>query len=258
MPTTPLSLLTAQEALVIDSFKQRSVRCMDRLCSSLRLSRMTVFRALSKHGYFSSFNHNSRYYALCHTPRFDDNGLWFYRTIGFSRHHTLAETLVALVNASSTGQTPDELTRLLLTPVGNLLALLVRRGRLARRRLARQALYLAVQPQLQQQQWMLRQQVCTTDEGPSSFPAPLPPASTLPALVELIRCPTASIEQLTHTLGRSGLTIRPEQLRALFDFYQLEKKRHTTGRRTPCGIVRQGPRPLATTRGTAPERRLHL
>jgi hypothetical protein len=224
MPATTLSLLTAQEALVIDSFKHRSVRCMDRLRSSLRLSRMTIFRALSKHGYFSSFNHNGRFYALCHTPRFDDNGLWFYRTIGFSRYRTLPETLIALVNASPAGLTPTELAGLLLTPVGNLLALLVRQGQLARRRLARQALYLAVEPQLQQQQWLLRQQVCTPDKDPSSFPAPLPPASTLPALVELIRCPTASIEQLTQTLGRSGLTIRPEQLRALFDFYQLEKK----------------------------------
>jgi hypothetical protein len=190
----------------------------------LDLSRMTVFRALTKQGYFRSFNHNAHYCTLGHTPRFDHNGLWFYRSIGFSRHRTLPQTVVALVQDRAAGVTPEELTNLLRTPVSNILASLARQQQLARRRLGRQVVYLASDPQRQEQQWRRRQQDSDPPATPSVLPATLSPTTVLPVLAELIRSPKDSKDQLARTLGRQGVPIDPSDVQAILAFYQLEKK----------------------------------
>jgi hypothetical protein len=223
MPATTVSLLTAQESLVIAALEQRAVRSMAWLRATLRLSRMTVFRALSKHGYFSSFNHNGRFYTLAERPRFDGNGLWFYRTIGFSRQRTLPATLLALVEASSTGQTPAELAGLLHTPVGNLLAELARQGRLGRQRLGHHVVYLASAPRRREQQLRQRQQA-SPDAVAEPPPAQPPLAVVLPVLAEVIRSPGATPKQWLRSLRNSGLSLQPEQLQAIIGVCQLEKK----------------------------------
>jgi hypothetical protein len=216
--------LTPQQAAVLDHFKHRPVATLEQLRSALDISHMTVFRALKQHGYFTSFNHNARYYTLRQTPRFDANGLWFYRSIGFSRHRTLPDTLLAVVNASPAGYTPSDLALLLRTPVNNLLATLARRQRLARRGSGRSVVYLALHPQRQQEQWLQR---CNGgDPSPTRpvLPANLSPATILPLLAELMRSPEDSIDQLARTLRRQSLPVDPPDVQAVFAFYQLEKK----------------------------------
>src|SRR5260370_14856893 len=124
--------LPPHQAAVLHHCKHRTVAAMGQLRSALDTSHMTVFRALKQHGYFASFNHNARYYTLRETPRFDANGLWFYRSIGFSQHRTLPDTLVALVYDSLAGCTAPELGLLLRTPMANLPAPPVRHPPLPR------------------------------------------------------------------------------------------------------------------------------
>src|SRR5258708_39804000 len=110
---------STREARIVVFCRRRPVVTVAQLCSVLRLAPITIRRALKTLGYFSSFNHNARYYTLADKPRFAANGLWFYRTIGFSRHRTLTKTLIVLVHDAATGATPEELTNLLPTPVRN-------------------------------------------------------------------------------------------------------------------------------------------
>lgn len=159
--------LTPQEALIIASFQKRPVQNMARLQGQFHVSRMTVFRALSKQGYHRSFNHNGRFYALTGTPRFEANDLWFHRSIGFSRQGGFLDTLVALVGQLPAGATTAELSLLLRSRVANLLSLLVRQDRLARRRFGRHVVFLHHDSPQQQLQLQLRQ------------PPPQPPLSAV-------------------------------------------------------------------------------
>jgi hypothetical protein len=249
--------LTPAEACVLDFCKRRSVFTLEQICSRLHLAPITIRRALKTHGYFSSFNHNSRYYTLAERPRFDANGLWFYRSIGFSCHHTLTRTLVVLVQDADAGATPEELAKLLLTPVSNLLASLAQQQQLARRRLGHRVVYLSCDSHQQEQQWRLRVQPGPTP-APTILPGNLALAETLVVLVELIRSPAAGVERVVRTLHSKGLAVSGQQVQALVDHHQLEKKRHAAGRTTPSRIAWRRSGPLATTRDTAPERRLHL
>jgi hypothetical protein len=216
--------LTTPEARVLDFCQRRPVVTLAQLRAGLRLAPITIRRALKTHGYFASFNHNARYYTLADKPRFAANGLWFYRSIGFSRHRTLTKTLVVLVHDAPAGATPEELTHLLRTPIGNLLASLARQQQLARRRLGRRVVYLACDPQRQEQQWTHRQKNSAPSATRSALPADLAAATVLSLLVELIRSPRDSVDHLARVLGRQGVPVDPPCVQAILAFYQLEKK----------------------------------
>lgn len=74
-------------------------------------SRMTAYRYLKKLDYLSSYTHARQFYTLKNIPAFDKDGLWYFGDIGFSKHGTLMETLVHLVNHSKNGKTGSDLEK---------------------------------------------------------------------------------------------------------------------------------------------------
>jgi hypothetical protein len=106
-------------------------------------SRRSVFRDLSQAGYLTSYTHVGRFYTLADIPVFDDQGLWFYQDIGFSRAGTLKQTVNQQVDQTPEGRTHDELQSLLRVRVHNTLLDLVREERIGRERLGRVYLYVS-------------------------------------------------------------------------------------------------------------------
>ena len=212
---------TRAERDILESLRKRPVRKAADLASPFNLSRMTVFRVLSKHKAYRSFNHNSAFCTLACTPRFDDDGLWFYRSIGFSRNGNLTDTLLALVNDSPAGHTSTELEGKLRTRVCNQLSALVRQGRLATARAGRSVVFLAAASQRQQQQLAQRSRLEPLDDAATAEPAP---RTVLPVLLEVIRHPGVSLPTLASHLERRGSPTSLELIESIFDRYGLEKK----------------------------------
>jgi hypothetical protein len=181
---------------------------------------MTVFRALRKHNAYHSFNRNSAFCVLPDASRFDDDGLWFYRSIGFSRHGNLADTVVALVNVAPAGYTAAQLAATLRTRVCHQLSSLVRRGLLSRQRIGRSVVFLATTRQRQQTAERLRLAALSDAASTTEHD----PQIVLPVLVELLRHPDASPQTLAHHLQRRGSPLSLELLDAVFDRYDLKKK----------------------------------
>jgi hypothetical protein len=200
---------------------------MATLRQGLDVSAVTVASALRKYGYLTSFNHNSSFYVLADTPRFDSDGLWWHRHIGFSRHGTLQATLLALIEHAPAGCTVAELQRRLAVSPGNLLSQLCSRGLIGRMPLGRRAVYLALDPSRQAQQRACRDQL-TAATIPADLPRPapdLPPATLIDLLVQVLRTPTASPASLSRALQAQGIDITAAHVRHVFDFYDLKKKR---------------------------------
>jgi hypothetical protein len=60
----------------------------------------------------TSYNKSGQYYALPDVPRFDENGLWWFKGAYFSKYGTLKNTVVHLVGASSAGLTGEQIGEL--------------------------------------------------------------------------------------------------------------------------------------------------
>jgi len=117
----------------------------------------TVFRKLKELAYRTSYSHRGRYYTLDEIARFDELGLWSFRSVWFSEYGTLISTAEALVEASEAGYYANELENILHVGVKVPLIKLIRDGRLLREKVSGRYLYLSSDASSRKQQMTARQ-----------------------------------------------------------------------------------------------------
>jgi hypothetical protein len=145
---------------VVRVLQRKKVADMNTLRDALGgRSRRSIFRDLAKVGYLSSYTDVGRYYTLQDIPKFDEQGLWFHRDIGFSREGTLKQTVAVQVEQASDGRTHDEFQYLLRVRVHNTLLDLLHQGRIGRERLKRVYLYVSADPDRAAQQVTTRREM---------------------------------------------------------------------------------------------------
>jgi len=99
---------------VVKFLEDIKVFTLDHLVSYLSCSLPTARLKLKQWRTYTSYNQNGRYYTMPVVPRFDENGLWHYEKISFSKYGNLRNTFVHLINASSSGLTGNELGNLVM------------------------------------------------------------------------------------------------------------------------------------------------
>ena len=72
---------------------------------------MTVFRKLRALGYRTSYSHRGKYYTLANIPQFDEQGLWCYRAVCFSRDGNLLATTQRFVEEAKRGVDGERIAR---------------------------------------------------------------------------------------------------------------------------------------------------
>ena len=102
---------------------------------------ISIYRALKRLSYRTSYSHGGRYYALSRRVHFDDKGLWSARSVWFSEYGTLSATLEKLIALSERGHFAEELESRLHMGVRESLLRLVNQGRVFRERISRSYLY---------------------------------------------------------------------------------------------------------------------
>ena len=105
-------------------------------------SRMTAFRRLKALPYRSSYSHRGMFYTLADIPAYDPYGVWVFKGVCFSCHGTLLRAVEALVDRAATGCTAAELEAWLHVRVQNSVKELVDRGRLIRRPMGPEYVYV--------------------------------------------------------------------------------------------------------------------
>ncbi|MFU8841950.1 MAG: hypothetical protein ACNA8R_14750 [Nitriliruptoraceae bacterium] len=124
--------------------RDRKIATLDELKQALGTGAdATVFRKLAELAYRTSYSHRGRYYTLDEVARFDELGLWSFRSVWFSTFGTLVATVEALVAASEAGYHASELEAVVHVEVKAALLKLVRAERLARHRVAGRYVYLS-------------------------------------------------------------------------------------------------------------------
>ncbi len=118
---------------------------------------VTVFRKLKELAYRTSYSHRGSFYTLDEIARFDEQGLWSFDSVWFSRHGTLVATAEDSVTQSHAGYFASELEDILHVPVKEPLLQLVAQGRISRQTVSGLYLYCAANSRMQQQQLRARQ-----------------------------------------------------------------------------------------------------
>lgn len=207
----------------LQAFAQKKVLTRPELLRACGCSTMTAWRILHREGYLTSYNHNAKYYTLARIPRFDEQGLWAYQGIRFSKWGTLSKTVVGLVEQSPAGMTASELEKALHVP--NLKPLLTRlagQAQMQRAEIGGSLVYLAVEFARGQQQFQGREREVVAKRAAESLPA-LAEINAL--LVAMIRHPQDTPRQWARRLSRQGIRLKTGQIQAVIDHYRLDVKK---------------------------------
>jgi len=198
----------------IMSLKQLRAELQDRPRSSL-------FRDLKKLDLISSYTHTGQYHALMRLAKFDEDGLWFFRDVGFSRYGTLKRSLVHVITHSPAGMTHREMKKLFRVDVQKPLTELVSINAVSRQLLpSRIHVYLSAD-EASVAQWERRLAI-----GDKALEVALPAESIrIEILVEVIRTPERSLDEkvLGPLLRKRGVLVKDEAVRDVLAYYDIKK-----------------------------------
>ena len=134
-------------------FAKQSIATMDQLKKTVgTVAELTVYRKLRELDYCASYSHRGRFYTLRELAEFDENGLWWIRSIGFSSRGTLVATGEGLVDASEAGYAVEELDAIVRVGTKDVLPKLVREKRLRRTRIGNRNVYFSHKRSVRSQQ----------------------------------------------------------------------------------------------------------
>jgi hypothetical protein len=196
-------------------------------------SRATVFRYLVGLPYRRSYNKNGRYYTGHDPTRYDRFGL---RAIGdayFSSDGALTATVRRLVQQGEQGYSQRELEQLLRVRVQAVLGTLVHRGELGRQSVEGIFVYLHAKRAVQQTQLGRRSELLGARAAvtqPTQVELPLDPQVVIEVLLVLIHHPGSQAADVLRRLRGHRPRIVFEQVRAVFDRYELDQVGQKRGR----------------------------
>ncbi len=161
-------------------------------------------------------------------PDFDEYGLWFHQSVGFSRNGTLKTTLVELVDTSEAGYSHRELEALLRIRVQKTLTSLIRERLLARKRIEKLYLYVSVQAKRAAAQVAKRRERITA----ASEEITLPDDTVIELLLEVVRggkvLVTPSV--VAERLRARGVPVAAAQASLVYARYGIEVKKTARSR----------------------------
>jgi|TARA_B100000315_G_scaffold254277_1_gene294987 hypothetical protein len=210
---------TERDQQTIKAFKQHKVLTFVALCSLLQLSIATVRRRLRDWSALSSYNKSGQYYTLPLIPEFNKQGLWKHEGVFFSKHGTLKNTVIHLVQISKRGLSNSELEEILGVNTNSYLPQVKQLAGVRREKHSRQVVYFAADKELYKQQKQNR-----FPPEPAALKLP-PDAITIIILVQLVKHPGSSPEQLSEILRRESYEIDAVMIDNLFERHGLKKNR---------------------------------
>lgn len=205
------------------TFRAQKVGTIDELADLLQCSVSTARRQLKRWKTHTSYNRNGRYYVLPDVARFDADGLWRYRGIGFSRYGNLKQTVVGLVRNSPAGLGAGQLGRLLGLEPRSFLSPFRDHAALRREKHQGRFVYFAAEGEVFRRQKRRRMAMSREARMPSD-------AEAVAILVERIKQPRLGVEELAVRLKAQSVRVSAQAVQNLLTSHGLTGKKTAPSR----------------------------
>jgi hypothetical protein len=203
------------EISAVKRFQKLKVLTIEQLVDLLESSVITARRRMKKWGAYTSFNMNGRYYTLPGIPRFDENGIWKYQRILFSKYGTLTQTICRLIGRSETGLSANQISQVVeVASNSSVFSRLQSLPGIRRERHQGRFVYFSTE--------RCQEQKAALGQGRQ---ARLPSdAEAVMILVQYIKQPHGSIEELSERLAEQGRSIDHRVIHKFLEHHDLLKK----------------------------------
>jgi len=203
------------EIEAIKRFHRLKVLTIEQIVGLLKSSVITARRQLNKWKAYTSFNMNGRYYTLPEIPRFDENGIWKYQRILFSKHGTLTQTICRLIGRSERGLSAKQIAQVVeVASNSSVFSRLRSVPGIRRERHQGRFVYFSDERYQEQKRALSQAQQ-------ASLPSD---AEAVMILVQYIKHPQSSIEELAERVGGQGGSIDCNVIHGFLEHHDLLKK----------------------------------
>jgi hypothetical protein len=199
-------------------FRRRKILTLGEVAELIHSSIHTARRRLKQWRAHTSYNQNGRYYALPEVPEFDGDGLWRCRGVFFSRYGNLKQTLVELIARSQAGLDAGEMGSLLGLDPRSFLSAFADHPRIKREKTRGRFVYYCAERSIYAEQQKRRGALSAKGAQPT-------PHEAIAILVEKIKAPALSSEELSRRLKKAKLRVEPETIENLFVRHGLAVKK---------------------------------
>ena len=197
-------------------FKELKVLTLEQASSEKGCSIRTVQRQFAKLPVIRSYNKNSRYYTLSEIADFNNHGIWSYRDILFSKFGTLKQTVKHLILVSDSGLSGNEIGEIVRLSPRSFMHHFKKMEGIFREKHEGVYVYFAADTKTFENQNSNR--IGATDVSK------LDDTVVIKVLVEYIKQPEKSIQELAKILKDSSCRVSALQIEKLFVHHGLLKK----------------------------------
>lgn len=205
----------------LNQFKIQKVLTAAKLVVLLSCTPRTVRRYLKKWQALGSYNQSGRYYTLPHIAKFNAEGFWRYGEAYFSKYGNLKETVIYLICHSKAGLSGRELGDLVGLDPRSFLWHFHDEKAIKREKINGRFIYCSSLSATRKKQLKHRR------EQEQSISKTMPnDAEAVMILVEYIKYPESSFEELSNRVREFKIKISPEHIANFFQHHGLAKKTH--------------------------------
>jgi len=199
-------------------FRKQKVLSIVQLVEIMHCSASNLRLKLKRWKTWTSYNFNGKYYCLPDIPSFDANGLWKYKDIYFSQYGTLKNTVVSLVQSSSSGLSGENIGEIVKLSPRSFLHHLNDIPGMQRIKQEGRYIYFSDDTKRYDNQLLNRISLMENKSLPSD-------AEAVVILLQFIKHPNVSIDEITSKVAKTGKRIDFDVIRRFLEHHGLFKKK---------------------------------
>lgn len=204
---------------IVEIFMEKKVLTLSEVTDIFGCPKYTAKYYVKKCGAVTSFNKNAKYYSLSEIIEFDENGLWEYKSIRFSKYGTLKGTIIGIVKNSACGLSAAEISELLKSSPHSMFAALVEEDKLQRYKIGGCYIYFSKDEERCSTQLLKRK-----ERNEQHSAKVVSDALGVLSLVEFIQNPGLNLQEISMRLSRKGVKITESLLHDFLSYHGLLKK----------------------------------
>ncbi len=131
-----------RQILVENIIRSKKTLTFEQVFKHVSCSEVTLRRDIRQINGITSYTHQGRFITLKDIPKFDHNGIWFYRKVGFTKYKNSLELIVHLINNSKEGLSREQIQEILKIEIYQQIQTLLKRNELYRIKIGNKYIYL--------------------------------------------------------------------------------------------------------------------
>ncbi len=131
-----------RQQLVKDFIRPKKVVAFKQIYEQVFCSELTLRKDIRQIGGITSYTHQRSFITLGDIPSFDQDGIWFFRGIGFTKYESSLDLIIHLIDSSESGMTREQIQEIMNIQICQQIQILLKRKELHRVKIGKKYCYL--------------------------------------------------------------------------------------------------------------------